>query len=75
MTSNTTIVRAIATNQTTPAIITGYHLTPKENIVLEFESAQVVMPGGWRTNRDLNVGDCVAAYWDADGRFHLEWED
>ena len=49
------------------------------NYVLVFENSEVIMPGQWRLNRDLYIGDSVAAYWAEDDegrvRFHLEWEE
>ena len=67
------IRRAVANNQFELAEILDFRELESGNIVLVFEGAEVVMPGGWRLTQDLCVGDFVVAYWDEDGRFHLEW--
>lgn len=66
------IKKALATNQETKAKIQDFRVIENGNIVLIFAEAEVVMPGNWRLSKDLCVGDTVAAYWDQDGRFHLE---
>ena len=67
------IRRGIADNQFELAEILDFRELDSGNIVLIFEHAEVVMPGGWRLTRDLCVGDHVVAYWDDEGRFHLEF--
>lgn len=71
---STCIRKAVMSNQFELAQIVDYRELESGNIVLIFDSgAEVVMPGGWRLDRDLNVGDYVVAYWDSDGMFHLEF--
>lgn len=67
------IRRAIAANQFEYAELLGARELESGNLVLIFEHAEVVMPGNWRLTQDLCVGDFIVAYWDEDGRFHLEW--
>lgn len=67
------IRKAIAANQFEYAELLGARELPSGNLVLVFEHAEVVMPGNWRLTQDLCVGDFIVAYWDDDGRFHLEW--
>lgn len=69
----TVIRKAFATNQFEFAELLGARELESGNLVLQFADAEVVMPGGWRLSQDLCVGDIVVAYWDEDGRFHLEW--
>lgn len=66
------IVAAKGNAQMVEAEILGAHYTPKGNIVLEFADNEVIMPAGWRSATDLCVGDNAIAYWDEDGKFHLE---
>lgn len=70
--AKTIIKKAIQQNQTTAAEILDFRMIENGNIVLIFKESEVVMPGNWRLTKDLCVGDTVAAYWDEDGRFHLE---
>ena len=73
---NRQVVRkAIASNQTTFAELIDYRELESGNIVLIFANAEVVMPGAWRLQRDLFIGDIIVAYWDQDSRFHLEWQE
>lgn len=67
------IRKAIAANQFEYAELLGARELESGNLVLIFEHAEVVMPGSWRLTQDLCVGDFIVAYWDEDGRFHLEW--
>ena len=67
------IRRAVAANQFEYAELLGARELESGNLVLIFEHAEVVMPGNWRLTQDLCVGDFIVAYWDEDGRFHLEW--
>lgn len=65
--------KAIAANQFEYAELLGARELESGNLVLVFEHAEVVMPGNWRLSQDLCIGDFIVAYWDEDGRFHLEW--
>lgn len=68
----------IATNQVEKAELIGARTLKSGNIVLVFDGAEVIMPGGWKIDRDLCVGDKVAAYWteeEGGNRFHLEYGD
>lgn len=67
------IRKAKAQNQFDYAQLLGARELESGNLVLIFEDAEVVMPGAWRLNQNLCVGDYIVAYWDEDGRFHLEW--
>lgn len=67
------IRKAKAQNQFDYAQLLGARELESGNLVLVFEDAEVVMPGAWRLNQNLCVGDYIVAYWDEDGRFHLEW--
>lgn len=69
------IKKAIRHEQKDFAEIIDFRELDSGNIVLIFEDAEVVMPGGWRLSRDLLVGDMVVTYWDEDGKFHLEWPE
>lgn len=65
--------KAIQANQFEYAELLNARELESGNLVLVFENAEVVMPGGWRLSQDLCIGDFIVAYWDEDGRFHLEW--
>lgn len=65
--------RGIASNQFEYAELLGARELESGNLVLVFEHAEVVMPGNWRLSQDLCIGDFIVAYWDEDGRFHLEF--
>ena len=72
----TVLVPKIQDNQVDYAELEGARVIESTgNIVLVFAQAEVVMPGKWRLHRDLCVGDRIRAFWDADGRFILDWED
>lgn len=73
-------IAKIADAQTTFAELKDVRTIQKTgNFVLVFDHAEVIMPGGWRLNRDLYIGDEIVAYWDEDAegnrRFHLDWAD
>ena len=65
--------KAIANNQFEMAELKAARELDSGNLVLVFDDAEVVMPGNWRLSQDLCIGDTIVAYWDTDGRFHLEW--
>lgn len=66
--------KAIANNQPEFAELIGARELRSGNLVLLFEHAEVIMPGAWRLQQDLCIGDVIRAFWDNDGRFHLEWQ-
>jgi len=67
------IKSGIGRNQIEPATIQNFRVLDNGNVILCFEKNQVTMPGSWVLDRDLYVGDKVAAYWDSEARFHLEF--
>lgn len=72
MTTKKLIKASIRHAQMTPAPVVDARVLANGNIVLVFQDAEVIMPGNWRLDEDLYVGDACVAYWDEDGRFHLE---